>query len=240
MLIYDGEAVFTRNDKTFKATKGDIIFYTPGDFRKAYTFPDKLMKCFAADFIYTCPTFTDGKWSMNNYDLPLNPIERINDPYLYSRLIDLFTGLSKMWLSKKKDNLIKERAVFTEILFLILQYKDYKDYTYSDMRKVEQIVAFITEHYTDKITLETICKKMQLSPSYLGNIFKKVTGKSIIEYVIHLRITKAKDLLRDGCSVTDTAKMVGFNDIYYFSKAFKKYEVITPSQFSRDFQNNSL
>ncbi|WP_421757430.1 helix-turn-helix transcriptional regulator [Clostridium beijerinckii] len=58
-----------------------------------------------------------------------------------------------------------------------------------------------------------------------------MTGKSPISYLIDIRIRKSKDLLKDGHTVSDVSYLVGFNDIFYFSKCFKKYVGVSPSQY---------
>lgn len=237
MFLYEGEAVLKRNDEEFTAKKGDIVFYRPNDIRKAHTFSDRLMKCYAVDFLYTCVIFENGQWKTVDCELPFKAIDNINDPFLYTRLVELFSVLSRIWLNNKKDDAIKARSIFTEIIHLLIQYKDCKTYTYSDAKRAEDVITYLSKHYAEKITLEELSGKMQLSYSYLGSIFKKVTGKPIIEYLIHIRLTKAKELLRDGHTVSDVAFMTGFNDVFYFSKIFKKYENVSPSQYSRENLN---
>ena len=57
-----------------------------------------------------------------------------------------------------------------------------------------------------------------------------------MEYLIRLRITRAKRLLEDGRSVSDAAQESGFSDIYYFSNVFKKCEGQSPRQYARSFR----
>jgi YesN/AraC family two-component response regulator len=137
-------------------------------------------------------------------------------------------------MNSKQNNEIKARSIFAEIIHLLLRYNECKSYSFSDAKRAEEVINYLTKHYAEKITLEELSEKMQLSYSYLGSIFKKVTGKPIIEYLIHIRLYKAKELLRDGHSVSDVAYMTGFNDVFYFSKVFKKYEHISPSQYRRE------
>lgn len=231
MLIYDGKAEFTCNDKIFNASKGDLVFYKPGDLRKGRTFSDNLVKCFAVDFLYTCPILINTKWSFMHHELPFNNTQKINDEYLFSRLVDLFTLLTRSALSNKIKNEIKERSIFCDILSLLFQYKEGNHYSYSNIRKVDKIINYMAANYSQNITLKKLSDYAQISPSYLGSIFKKVTGKSVIDYLIEIRINKAKSLLKDGFTVTETSTLVGFNDIFYFSKAFKKHEGISPSQY---------
>lgn len=239
MLIYEGKAEFTCNNSKFLASRGDLIFYKPGDIRKAHTFADNLVKCFAVDFLYTCPIYKNGQWKFENSDLPFSFSQTIDDKYLFSRLLDLFSRLNHSALSTKSRSKVNERLIFSEILTLLFQYKEGNQYNYSNMRKVDKIINYMTENYWKNITLKELAEYSQISPSYLGNIFKKVTGKSTIDYLIDIRINKAKSLLKDGFSVSETSKLVGFNDIFYFSKAFKKHEGISPSQYI-NLQNNEV
>ena len=71
-----------------------------------------------------------------------------------------------------------------------------------------------------------------LSPSYLSRIFKKETGYTINEYLIQVRIEKAKRLLhRKDLRVTDVADAVGFDDQSYFTKVFRRMVGTTPLKY---------
>ncbi|MGG6312368.1 helix-turn-helix domain-containing protein [Paenibacillus macerans] len=232
MLIYDGRVQFAHDHVQFRASRGDLVYYKPGVLRKAHTFPEHLMKCFAVDFQYTCPVLIDDHWKLMKANLPFSYIQKIEDEFLFSKLLDLFSQLTKSALSGKHHNKTKQRAIFTEILTLLFQYKEGNQYNYSNMRKVQKIIHYMTQHYANGITLQELADYAQISPSYMGSIFKKVTGKSTIDYLIEIRINKAKSLLKDGLSVSETAKLVGFNDIYYFSRTFKKHEGLSPTQYA--------
>lgn len=231
MLIYDGMAEFTCNEKKFQASKGDLVYYKIGDFRKAHTFSDNVLKCFAIDFMYTIPVFENNEWCFINSELPLFHIQKIHDEYLLARLHELFSKLTRLALSAKNERNNEERLIFTKILTLLLEYKKDNIYNYSIIRKVEKIINYMAENYKNDITLQDIATYAQISPSYLGSIFKKITGKSTIDYLIQVRINKAKSLLLDGFTVSETSKLVGFKDIFYFSRAFKKHEGVSPSQY---------
>ena len=96
---------------------------------------------------------------------------------------------------------------------------------------VETITKYLNENYTQDISLYTLSKNMYLSPVYISKIFKEIMGDSPINYLIQIRLTKAKDLLKDSeLSIKTIAKMVGYNDPYYFSKLYKKYYGISPNK----------
>lgn len=96
---------------------------------------------------------------------------------------------------------------------------------------MESITKYLNENYTEDISLYTLSKNMYLSPVYISKIFKELMGDSPINYLIQIRLIKAKNLLEDSkLSIKTIAKMVGYNDPYYFSKLYKKYYGISPNK----------
>jgi two-component system response regulator YesN len=77
-----------------------------------------------------------------------------------------------------------------------------------------------------------------MSNSRFSTVFSQQTGQTFTEYLIYLRLNKAKEMLR----TTDTrssqiAREVGYNDAHYFSYIFKKNAGITPSEYRAQYQN---
>ncbi|MBS6007090.1 MAG: helix-turn-helix transcriptional regulator [Clostridium baratii] len=103
---------------------------------------------------------------------------------------------------------------------------------------VENITEYLSKNYVKDISLETLSKNMYLSPVYISKIFKEIMGDSPINYLIKIRLSKAKELLNNSNTPIKTiAKMVGYNDPYYFSKLFKKYYGISPNKFKEKQKN---
>ena len=100
---------------------------------------------------------------------------------------------------------------------------------------VEQIMNYIEDHYSEKISLDQIAENMYLSPFYISRIFKNETGNAPIRHLINIRLEKAKELLEGGYegSIQEVAARVGYDDAYHFSKLFKKRYGISPSQARR-------
>lgn len=96
---------------------------------------------------------------------------------------------------------------------------------------VEKIMDYFEEHYAQKISLDRIAGNMYLSPFYISKIFKAETGNTPINYLIDIRMEKAKKLLEESpqLSVQEVSVRVGYEDAYHFSKLFKKKFGTTPS-----------
>lgn len=108
-----------------------------------------------------------------------------------------------------------------------------------------EAVRYIHEHYRRPITAELLAGIYGCSASYLSRLFKQQIGASPIEYLIHVRIQKSKQLLlQTEARLQDIADTVGYSDVYYFSRLFKKYTGLSPLQYREEnretVQNNPL
>ena len=103
---------------------------------------------------------------------------------------------------------------------------------YDKSNVVKIILEYFDNNYMNNISLDDMSRNMYLSSVYISKVFKEKTGESPINYLINLRLEKAKDLLISTESpVKAIAQSVGYNDAYYFSKLFKKYYGHSPCKF---------
>ena len=111
-------------------------------------------------------------------------------------------------------------------------------YNNTNMRLLlKNAVEYLKTHFAESITLNDVAEKLYVSTYYLSRMFKKETNQNFVDYLNELRIEKAKELLKDVRFKTyEIADAVGISDAHYFSKIFKKYAGITPTEF-RDSQN---
>lgn len=100
-----------------------------------------------------------------------------------------------------------------------------------------EMISYIQEHYDEKITLQMLAEEFHLSEKYISEYFKEHFAIGFMQYVGHLRMTKAKHLLLDtDLSITDVAFSCGFNSVNLFIRKFKELYQITPLQY-RKFDN---
>ena len=98
--------------------------------------------------------------------------------------------------------------------------------------EVLQSLSYIQDNYSKKISLASVADHVGLSSGYLCRIFKDETGVSINSYINNLRMTRAGELLADKNSyIKEVAISVGFEDQLYFSRLFKRYYGVTPSEY---------
>ncbi len=97
---------------------------------------------------------------------------------------------------------------------------------------VRDIRLYLDGCFTQPIGSQDISDQFHINYDYANRLFKKHTGQSIHNYLISVRIHRAKRLLTAGSSVTEAANQVGISDIAYFSRLFKKHTGLSPSEYA--------
>jgi YesN/AraC family two-component response regulator len=106
---------------------------------------------------------------------------------------------------------------------------------------VARIKKYIKQNLSKKLNLSKIAEQIYLSPVYCETLFKKETGKSIIDYLIEERINRAKNMLWDGgMPLKKIAIAVGFSDYNYFCRTFKKRTGYSPLQYRKNLRTSDL
>ena len=99
---------------------------------------------------------------------------------------------------------------------------------------VEKAIAFAEKNYGQPITLTDAAESVSISSGYLSTIFRKEYGMNYTDFLIRLRIEKAKVLLAAGNEkLADIAEKCGFNDHAYFTRTFKKLTGISPNDYRK-------
>lgn len=136
-----------------------------------------------------------------------------------------------------------ENAAFLELMVMINRQFQKHDpdaqpsqkYHYNEL--VGDILDYINENITQKISISSIADRFFLSESYVCRLFKAETGTTINKYLSARRISIAKTLLAGGCSAAEACEKSGFNDYTNFIKAFTKAVGISPKRFSINAAN---
>ncbi|MGN7360715.1 response regulator transcription factor [Paenibacillus sp. SAF-054] len=102
-------------------------------------------------------------------------------------------------------------------------------------RIVEQAKTYIEDNYSQKgLTIHEVAKRNHVSPNYLSYLFKKITGFNLWEYVVKLRMEESRSLLlHTDLRRYEIAERVGYESPEHFSKIFKKYYGVSPSDLKK-------
>lgn len=122
----------------------------------------------------------------------------------------------KLLIELRHHHLVEERKKYTEK---------------ASFKAVKDAVAYIQEHYAERLTLDDIADVLYIDKYNLARRFKEQTGNTIINYANEIRCDNAKRLILEGTPVHEAARACGFNNMSFFTKTFKKHIGKTPSAF---------
>ncbi len=98
---------------------------------------------------------------------------------------------------------------------------------------IERVKAYLTEHYAEEVSLETLAHIAHLSPFHLARLFRHVVGLPPHAYHIQVRLSQARTLLAQGCSVSYVAQETGFFDQTHLTRQFKQHFGVTPGIYRK-------
>ena len=186
--------------------------------------------------------------------------------YVYVRLMgrdikkvfsdyDFTKGLTVLPFHKKKElfsllslynsfcsytNYDSARVIANAVLLLFEKEADIGDYVGIQNQNAEKVKRYIDENYHKKITVRSIAEEFFLSKDYIRNLFVRFYGVSPKAYIQSVRMERARELLcKTKKSITLIANSVGYDDSLLFSKMFKKYYSVSPSQYRSEVENDS-
>lgn len=104
------------------------------------------------------------------------------------------------------------------------------------------IIDYVEEHYAEEnLNLDVFSHQLHLHRNYLSSLFKKTMGVTFREYLTQKRIEKSIALLtKTELTIKEIAYEVGYSDPFYYSKLFKKYNLVSPKAYRNNQKNNDL
>jgi AraC-like DNA-binding protein/mannose-6-phosphate isomerase-like protein (cupin superfamily) len=102
---------------------------------------------------------------------------------------------------------------------------------------VRSVTAFLRDRLSQDLSLDAVCESFNVGKTHMTRLFKKRTGYPLMEYFKRLKVEKAKMLVREEQhNFTEISRLLGYGSIHHFSKAFKKYGGMTPSEYAKSIQ----
>ena len=171
--------------------------------------------------------------------IPYYPVQECRIVHLASRASDnrMMVLFKLLFRVLERNYTLGNFIYISQVLSLILSevyFREKMDESTTQDRHVTLVIRYMYQNLKKNLTLSDISQEVQLSKSYLNTIFKTQTGKSPVEFFIHLKMQEACKLLKSGqMYVYEAAAALGYEDQYYFSRIFKKVVGVSP----RDYQN---
>lgn len=238
LLLYsiDGTARFTKQQSVYYIQKNSIVV-TACNTPLTFTTVSRHWRYYF--FIIGgshAKLFYNHVRTKNNMILD-NPFTNILDDFMdiYNLLIDHRPSLNETWKYMNISLLLHK--IFTSVYDLNENINEVKKMTPVQETHVNLAVRYITDHYKEPITVDTICNEIGFSKYYFCKLFKQQQGMTVHQYLNNYRIKNAKELLAySKLSVTNIATQVGFKNSLTFIRAFERTVNMTPSEYRGYYQ----
>ncbi len=248
VYIDKGEMICTAGDNRFVLKSGEMTFHKPNEFhnlsgdnsvapnvsiitfecksRAMRYFEGKIFKLSAEEKALLSMLFSEGLscFKLKDETNPLlQVLEKIEDaPFGSSQMTKNLLEIFLIRLSRNTDVVTKKMRRRYVI--------DGVDVPYN----VKEILDFLSAHIYDRIKISDIARALKKSESTIKQLFSTYRSDGIISYYNSLKISEAKKLIREHhYNVTQIAEMLCFDSPQYFSKCFKSYTNMTPSEYKK-------
>ncbi|PKL03962.1 MAG: DNA-binding response regulator [Spirochaetae bacterium HGW-Spirochaetae-9] len=132
----------------------------------------------------------------------------------------------------RKAAKIRSRSPHHKAELLFFNESERKQFDSECLSYVDESIRIIEERYIQGVSIEEVAGELGLSAGHLSRIFKRGTGYTFVDYLTHVRIKRAMELLRDpAVKIYEVADLVGYLDARYFAQVFKKIAGVTPHDF---------
>lgn len=170
-------------------------------------------------------------------DIPVSDEAFAIQPFAPNELQTLFKKIFSVWVSKSEGYRFETCSLLYKI-FAQLQKQSYLPS--SQYAVIQPALSYISDHFlSEKISAEQLAKLCGISYSYLKKTFLKKFGMPPVKYMIWLKINYACDLLQtEHYSIARVAQQCSYQDVYFFSRQFKDYMGITPSEFIKKYKSS--
>ncbi len=248
VYIDKGEMLCTADKSTFTLKSGELTFHSPNEFhnlsgnkntapdvsiitfechsREMHHFEGKIFRLDAEEKALLSMLFEEGLSCFQLED-PRNPLlqrlERLPDaPFgsaqMVKNLLEIF--LIKLW--RHKDTLTKKSR------------QNYRVNGIDIPADVKELLDYVEQHLYDKLNVSIIARDMGKSESTVKNLFALYQSGGIMNYCNSRKIKEARRLIREGNhNFVQIANMLQFDTPQYFSKCFKKFTNMTPSEYKQ-------
>ncbi|MCF0105515.1 MAG: helix-turn-helix transcriptional regulator [Holdemanella sp.] len=234
LTFVDNGTLHTKiNEKDYEINNYDIVLYGPGQFHDQMTTTNN-----------TCSYLTVI------FDMDIRHPELLIDKVFHAdrditKVINLFVKASRDDNPFSKDLML---CYLMEIIARLLQQdtkkEDKKNDTSSPMQKqfenelLDEIMLYIAENIYLPLSVEDLCYQFSISRSSLQSLFRTYLNVAPKQYISHLKLKKSKELIKENkYTISQISSMLGFTSIHYFSRKFKAYYGINPTDYAKTIYN---
>ncbi len=230
IIFISGNINYTIEGKSYELQPYDIVLINAGEIHRPSVLDNS---AYERIIIYVSPqfltTFSEEEYDLN-YCFNRSKQEHSNVLRIHSmersKLYQVCQELEHSFSDHAFGKELYQKILFLEFMIqlnrtAILNHINYLD-SAKDNAKLVQILDYINEHLGEEMSIDSLSARFYLSRYYLMHFFKEETGYTIGNYITEKRLLLAKNLVQNGCSITEACFQSGFKNYSTFSRAFKK------------------
>ena len=239
VYVKKGKITIYIAEESFQATAGESFFVNSGELHFMES-DDKDVEYYTLLFPLTFLSFQIEDALEQEVFLPLRQKSLLLPVQLKgfreeTQMTDLIREIIKVNEEKEIGYQLRTRILLLELMEGLLKEDGLVPASFGNAAGMQrELLAYIQDHYTEKITLHKLAMEFHLSEKYISWYFKEHFAISFTQYIFHLRMTRAKDiLLNSEMSVTEVALSCGYQSVNLFIRSFKEMYGITPLQYRK-------
>ncbi len=231
-IVIDGEGIIRTNGKDIPVKAGDIHLSFPADLHEIVSSAHNPLK-------YDFFSFSTEKESFKTeLESLMSEFTDVQARVFSDERIKTLVGNGIAEFCEEDGEYSKEllSGIFTQIIvYLIRDFKEKEKPMKQSTGNQSDALCYQTMHYIDTHvfslkSLLDLTQTFNYNYSYLSALFKKTTGRTLLEYFQNAKLKKAKSLLlEDKLTVSEIAELLNYSSVYAFSKAFKKKYAVSPT-----------
>ncbi|MBQ8357951.1 MAG: AraC family transcriptional regulator [Clostridia bacterium] len=230
LFVTGGHAGITAGETAFDLRAGEMILHPPGEFHRIRNEGED-------DLCFSVISFSADRFGPEPYRhrvCTFPSAKQISD--IVRELRALFEIDDRKFLRKVKEDTDPGvlQSVVNRLEQLLLELLRQKEPSRVRQQQTDALyalaVSVMRREPWHSLTVPQIAAACRVSVSTLQKLFARYTGMGVMEYYNRLRMHRARQLLREGCRVSETAERLGFADQNYFSTAYRRYFGLPPSK----------
>lgn len=244
ILMREGRAIFHVDSKPYEAGPGDVIMVPSGGLHVGYSLQNGDISY--VSIVFHASLFKDrnqdsqheqfvAPYLGNQYQFPVMPAMQNPVCASYYPLLDRIITEVKAKEPAFQLVIKNQLHLFFTLLARAFPPQQMNDRHQSERHSINRerfkpLLEYLDDHFDEKISIESAARFVSLNPFHFCKTFKKLTGRTFIDYVNLCRMDEAQRLLLEtDFSITEISSRVGCDNPNYFTKLYKQYKGLTPS-----------
>ncbi|MBQ8518680.1 MAG: AraC family transcriptional regulator [Agathobacter sp.] len=237
IFVKKGRVSISIQEEVFHAKPGDLFFVNSGELHFMES-DDMSVEYYTILFPLEFISFQSEDTIEKEVFLPLRQKQLLFPTVPEEQKEQLIQWIEQMILvneEKLAGYQLRTRILLLELVDFLLKEECFKTVDYANASSLQRdLIVFVQKHYTEKISLSMLAQEFHLSEKYVSWYFKEHFSISFMQYVVHLRMSKAKDMLvTTDLPITEVALSCGYPSVNLFIRNFKEMYNVTPLQYRK-------